>query len=321
MSLKVNFLAQINPLEVTGGGEMINRELIEAGRRLGHEIRISAAYPEHEQDLFPDADLYFLSDIHNQPAVRERLPHDLVEEIVSNKPYIHLDNAYVDVCDLPYLPCHGATDGHTCPHKTRFSSRRRRRLKRRGCFASENGELYRNALLNIFLSPLHRKTISRIMGEDTIGAYFELRPTVDTALFKNQRRERDIENLFVGPLNEAKGLSNMRRHFPEGNIVVIGPENMRDDDRFWYRVGQIEYRDMPTFMNRAKNFIFLPRWPEPMGRVVIEAALCGCNLVTNAKVGATSFDFDISDPKNLRGAADEFWERVEETIGMRSVAG
>jgi hypothetical protein len=64
-------------------------------------------------------------------------------------------------------------------------------------------------------------------------------------------------------------------------------------------------------MNRAKNFVFLPRWPEPQGRVVIEAALCGCNLITNDHVGATSFPFDISDSSNFQNATEEFWEAIE----------
>jgi glycosyltransferase involved in cell wall biosynthesis len=65
-------------------------------------------------------------------------------------------------------------------------------------------------------------------------------------------------------------------------------------------------------MNRAKHFVFLPRWPEPQGRVVIEAALCGCELVTNQNVGATSFPFDIRNPANFAQASNEFWDAIEQ---------
>ena len=67
----------------------------------------------------------------------------------------------------------------------------------------------------------------------------------------------------------------------------------------------------PGWMNWAKRFVFLPRWPEPQGRVVIEAALCGCELALNGQVGAASFDFDLKDPKNLTGAEEEFWLALE----------
>ena len=74
--------------------------------------------------------------------------------------------------------------------------------------------------------------------------------------------------------------------------------------------GFIPYEEMPEYFNRAINFIYLPRWPEPQGRVVIEAALCGCNLIVNENVGATSFDFNIAEKQNLVGAIDEFWEYI-----------
>jgi glycosyltransferase involved in cell wall biosynthesis len=75
--------------------------------------------------------------------------------------------------------------------------------------------------------------------------------------------------------------------------------------------GYVPYDRIPEYMNRAKNFVFLPRWPEPQGRVVVEAALCGCNLITNENVGATSFPFDIGRSENFQNATGEFWDAVE----------
>ncbi|MEI8631928.1 hypothetical protein P4S72_07170 [Vibrio sp. PP-XX7] len=49
----------------------------------------------------------------------------------------------------------------------------------------------------------------------------------------------------------------------------------------------------------------------------MEAALCGCNMITNENVGATSFDFDISNEDNLQGAVEEFWEYIMK-INLRS---
>ncbi|MHB0914092.1 MAG: glycosyltransferase family protein [Thermoleophilia bacterium] len=314
MNLKVNFLSQINPLRVSGGGEMINRELIEAGREMGHEIRLCAAYPEAENDHFDEADIYILSDVQNQPTAKQRLDKNMLREIIRDRPFLHLDNAYVDCCDLPYLPCNGNTDGRTCSFKNSLGAQRRRMLKRRGCFAAETREMYTNSLLNVFLSPLHRMTTQKIIGPEAVGAYYELRPTIDTALFVNEERQRDIGNLFVGPLNEAKGLESMKQMFPNGDIVIVGPAPSGDNEGFGQQMGKVGYEEIARYMNRARNFVFLPRWPEPMGRVVVEAALCGCNLVTNDNVGATSFAFDIGDPGNLMGAADEFWARVEAVV-------
>jgi hypothetical protein len=68
---------------------------------------------------------------------------------------------------------------------------------------------------------------------------------------------------------------------------------------------------MPALFNRAESFVFLPRWPEPQGRVVIEAALCGCGLETNDSVGALSFSQPPDEPALCEGAADEWWDHVE----------
>ena len=65
-------------------------------------------------------------------------------------------------------------------------------------------------------------------------------------------------------------------------------------------------------MNRARNFVFMPRWPEPQGRVVVEAALCGCNLILNENVGADSFGFELDQPENLLDAEEEFWNELEQ---------
>ena len=78
---------------------------------------------------------------------------------------------------------------------------------------------------------------------------------------------------------------------------------------------RLPYEEMPNTFNRAKVFVHLPEWKEPMGRTVIEAALCGCHLVLNENVGATSFAFeDIRDPDNYEGSVDEFWTTVESVM-------
>lgn len=107
----------------------------------------------------------------------------------------------------------------------------------------------------------------------------------------------------------------MRRSFPDGNITLIGKRMPGVDPSFGNQIGFVPYEEVPIYMNRAKNFVFLPRWPEPQGRVVVEAAMCGCNLVVNGNVGALSFDFDLRDPRNYEGAAADFWGTLEQVAG------
>ncbi|MHB8142669.1 MAG: glycosyltransferase family protein [Thermoleophilia bacterium] len=306
--LRINFISQIDPFRNSGGGEMMNRSLIEAGRRHGHQIKVTAAYPEPVTDLFDHPDLVILADVHNQPSARSRLDPALVEGVIEESPYIHLDNAYVDVCDLPYLPCGGDSDGRACPYKRSLRTQAHRLLRRRGCLAARTRRMYENARLNVFVSGLHRRTVAGILGPDAVGAFLETPPTVDSTEFVDHRNERDINNLYVGALSDAKGLGTLRERFGD-DITLIGPSPSGSPPGFGNWLGQLPYAEIPAYMNRARNFAFLPRWPEPCGRVVIEAALCGCHLVTNENVGALGFVDGFLSGRTTDAAA-VFWREA-----------
>ncbi len=315
--LCINYLAYLNPLQANGGGEMVLRGLIRTGRERGHSIYISAVKPEFQMNLQANADLYILADIHNKPRSRlpfrvPTFPKNVLKHVITNERYIHIDNAYVDVCDLPYLPCNGVVEGEECPYKTHFLRRLAGKTK---CFRLSTITMYRNALLNVFVSPLHRKVVQKLVGEDVIGDFYELKPVVSAGIFFNRHMERDIENLYVGVICEAKGYYELKRKFPQGNIVLIGRRHRAIKEKdFGIQLGHMPPDQVALYMNRARNFVFLPRWPEPQGRVVVEAALCGCNLITNDNVGAMSWPFQLADPSSYAYAAHEFWEVVERKV-------
>jgi glycosyltransferase involved in cell wall biosynthesis len=226
-----------------------------------------------------------------------------------------MSNAYVDVCNLGHLPCSGQAEAR-CAYKSPLHLVHNLALRDFGwqCFALEPlvRKLFANSALNVYLSPLHQRTIEGILGGDRGRASFVLKPTIDSTVFYNQRRERDIDYLFVGVIGEAKGLAAMRERFRGADIHFVGKVAPGEKLDFGTYHGSVPYSEIPNFMNRAKHFVFLPRWPEPQGRVVVEAALCGCELITNQNVGATSFPFDIRNPANFAHAGEEFWTAIEQ---------
>jgi glycosyltransferase involved in cell wall biosynthesis len=312
-------LSYFHPFRYSGGGEMVSRGLIEAGRKRGHKIRIRSVRPNIDEGA-DEADLYWLVDVFNYPQTLKsrgawlRFPSTLLEDIAANRPFIHMSNAYADVCNLGYLPCSGNAEAR-CPHKSplRFVHNLALRDFGHDCFALDPlvRKLFSSSRLNIYVSPLHQQTIERILGGDNLPESFVLKPVIDSTAFYNQKRERDIDYLFVGVIGEAKGLVAMRERFRDGDIHFVGKIAPGAKLDFGTYHGSVPYHEIPDFMNRAKHFVFLPRWPEPQGRVVIEAALCGCELVTNQNVGATSFPFDIGNPANFAQANDEFWTAIE----------
>ena len=311
----------MNPLVHGGGGEMISRALISEGRSRGHDIRVSSVRPTHDVQ-HEDPDMNIFIDIHNFGHTWRSLgawrgfDEKVLRRAAARAPFVHLTNAYVDVCNLPYLPCSGVRTSMGCPIKPQLGWAQKRILLRdasTACGASNESMrwLYAEAALNVYLSPLHQRVTESLLALKTPPPAYILSPMIDVTRFFNQGLKRDIDYLFVGVISEAKGLNAMRERFRDANIVLIGrcaPEVRVD---FGTHIAHIPYDEVPRYMNRAKNFVFLPRWPEPQGRVVAEAALCGCNIVGNENVGALSFGIDLSEPANYTDVDANFWRRIE----------
>lgn len=316
--MKINFISFLDPTKYSGGGEMVTQSLINIGIKRGHDIRISSVRP-NKINIHADPDLVFLTDIFNSAHTIASLgawrgfSESFLLSVIKKAPFIHLTNAYADICNLPYLPCSG-NSCVVCPEKKNISLIDRIVIKdiSNSCFASRHivKELYEKSALNIYVSPLHKQITEKILNIDNKES-FVLRPLIDTSLFYNRNLTRDIDYLFVGIISEAKGFHDMRERFKDENIHLVGKvaPNIKLD--FGTHHGHVSYTQIPNFMNRAKNFVFLPRWPEPQGRVVVEAALCGCNIISNTNVGALSFDMNLTDPRNFMGVEEELWLKIE----------
>lgn len=315
-------MSHLDPRAYEGGGEMILKDLLTVGERLGHRFKFSYMLPHRHIDLFESPDCFLIADAHNiyrsfrpQPTLLSIILRDVIR---GNTPYIHFDNAYVDVCNMGYLPCNGLESHRSCPYKRNIWGV----FRGFSCFAQRTAPLYQNAALNVFLSPLHRQVAQRLLGEAVVGAYYENIPFIDTRKFRDLGLARDIDYLYVGVLTEAKGLGEMERRFKDENIVLAGALPQGSPPSFGTWLGKVPYDELPNLYNRARNFVFLPRWPEPMGRVVIEAALCGCQIIGNDRVGALSFPFDLADPNNYADARERFWRRVAQaSVGQQTVTG
>ena len=321
--MRINYVAYLNPYAYSGGGEVVLRALLDHAVKRGHEVEITSVLPRPSFNTFDRYDIFFLADVFNCPWHWKRRFHrkllsilpgsglnkyfNLIDCVMANERYIHFDNAYVDVCDKGYLPCNGLVNGLCI-----FAENSR---KQTICFAKKKTtKLYRNSELNVFVSPLHKSIIEKVITAESLGASYVCKPIIDTRLFYNRKMARDIENLYVGVICEAKGIDNLRKIYKDKDIYLIGQIHHDVNLDFGTYLGKVDYEQVAEYMSRAEKFVYLPRWPEPQGRVVVEAALCGCKLVTNDNVGATSFDFNIADPANLENPLDEFWNEVERKV-------
>jgi hypothetical protein len=263
-------------------------------------------------------DLSLLVDVFNHPHTLRSLGAwrdfgaQFLDQQMAAAPFVHLATAYADVCNLAYLPCSGRATP-LCPLKPlEFMQQVTLRDFRTHCFARKDivRRVHQMAALNVFLSPLHKQTVEGVLSI-ALEPTFLLKPMIDVNAFRNEGRPRDIDFLFVGVISEAKGIIEMRERFKHADLHLIGQLAPGTTLDFGRHVGQVPYQEIPRWMNRAKNFVFVPRWPEPQGRVVAEAALCGCNIIANRNVGALSFGFDLADRTQYGGTEKEFWQTLE----------
>ena len=205
--MRLNYFSFMDPSIHNGGGEMVSRALIDEGKRRGHDIRVSTVRPfldgQHE-----DPDMNIFVDIHNFGHTWRSLgawrgfDEQVLRRAAARAPFVHLTNAYADVCNLPYLPCSGEKIGMCCSIKAQVGWARRQILLRDGstdCSATNETMrwLYSEAALNVYVSPLHQRVTESLLALKSPPPAYILPPMIDVARFFNKGLVRDIDYLFV----------------------------------------------------------------------------------------------------------------------------
>jgi len=314
--MKINFISHLNPFYFHGGGEQYTRAIIEAGRSLGHEIIIASIRPG-KAILHQYPDYNILWDIWNCPG-GQKFNDEFIASIINNDtPYILGQCGYCDSCNLACIPCNGhITDGVNCVENQEFYSDTRDLpgpWNNWQCSVKQNEQLFRNAYKLAFLSPVHLETHVLMYGPQIRYKSFIVRPIVDTKLFTNTSQKRTIKYAADRANGEPKGFYNIKRLTLDSEVTIFGSNisSLAGKHNFGNNIGRLQYDQVPHFLNQVETLIHLPRWPEANGLIVNQAALCGCEVMTNRNVGAVSHGFDIADPKSYEGAAVEFWENVK----------
>lgn len=323
--MRINVLSYLSAAGDPGGGGRYRRALLRAGRDRGHEITELHVLPRAHLSWRKRPDLWILIDIWNSPHHWNRIDRRILRwvplssqhryrgalrEALSARNSVHIDHAYVDVCDLDYLPCSGNTDGISCFHRPTPKG-----TTSGACFARVGRKLYEETSLSFFLSPLHRATVEGIVGDLASKARF-LRPPVSPMVPSRAGHDSDgsdvrsIDKLFLGSFVEAKGSREIAETWPNGEVLVVGPETA-DALAYPNYAGQVAHGEVWSLLSKTKTLVLRPRWPEPFGLVVLEAAMAGCELDGNDRVGALSFGPGALTSELTDGAAEDFWGAVE----------
>jgi len=229
---------------------------------------------------------------------------------------------YRNLSDLDFLI---VSNTHT------FSSREIRNILRRrfvlylhDCVIDPHTPmLLQHASLVVFLSPLHRKFFEERFRICT--RVLECPPPVD--MHQYNASEKEDFAVYAGLIAKHKGIYNVleyaRKH-PSMKIILVG-KNQIPDLKLPKNVeyfGALSREEVLKLLSRAKYFIHLPEWIEAFGRAVAEAYLCGCELITNDRVGFLSYPWNFENRevvrRELAKSRDLFWDTVISVMAYKS---
>jgi len=318
--LNIIYLSEINPYKWNGGGQTIERGIIDKALSRGHKI-INLTPSDDEQMIVRsifESDLVFCCDMDNRPTVMKWFSPNIFNIIMQKRNYVTFSNGYCDVCRKDYTPCNltGKLNCINCPAKDE--------LRR---------QFFYNSKFSIFLSSLQAEASLNLLNIHK--PYLVCTPDADLSMFKNNNLERDIDLLYLGVICEAKGYYNIIEYIENNNltgknIVWVG-DNLIGNIKYGKHIAKIEHNEVPYIMNRARYFIQLPRWKEAFSLSAIEASLCGCELIYNENVGALhpSEEFyvnkenphsklismeDLKNPDRYSGNYDNLWSTLEKHL-------
>ena len=120
---------------------------------------------------------------------------------------------------------------------------------------------------------------------------------IDTTIFKNNNQVRDIDVLFVGRLFSHKGIIELIEAAEQCNfnLAVIGAGPLEEELKSHPKVQHyknISTNDLVKYYNRTKVFACPSTSKEGVLTTMLEAAACGCAIVTTNCSGMVDFATD-----------------------------
>ena len=143
-----------------------------------------------------------------------------------------------------------------------------------------NYKFYKNAIAVLCQSKLHKQIVVKNLQIDNVinlGGNLWSNETFDTI----EKLSKNNKNLCYSIMNSATSHKNTK-----GAIKYCTDKNLN------YKLCQSNsYYDFLKQLSENSHFVFFPLTPETLSRVVVEARMLGCSVITTQIVGATSEDW------------------------------
>lgn len=182
-------------------------------------------------------------------------------------------------------------------------------------------DLYKKVKHTIFLSPLHKQAVEELVGYRMENCSLVPSP-IDVNKYKVKGEKEPNTVLWAGNFCESKGSVGFMEYAKEnpwmkfyvagwGEDIKKVPENMK-------YLGELSTDELIKEYQRCEYFYHKPfDYKEPFGRTVVEAYLCGCNLLLNNKIGAISWDWDYSNYDLIKEkvqSQSNFWKVLKDEV-------
>jgi len=276
---------QDNGIDWRGGAEFSARQVVAIGEKCGFHVELVTP-TEFAANALANADLIVLNNLWHFSGEQMRVLLAVLYE--RRVPYVKYEHDHRELT------------------RPEFSRR-----------------LFEHAALSVFLSPVHRDNHREALG--AAGVCIPLAIDVDafcpvpgvarvsgTALVCNVRTIKTWDRLK----------SYIAEH-PEIRFTVLASTDVIRG-RNVKTVPPVLPEKMPALYSAHEFLVHLPDAWCAGERVVLEAALCGCRIVANERVGHASWEWDLTDTAALRerliDAPYEFWRLIDGILVKRAAA-
>lgn len=293
--MKIHYLTGYPPINDPNGGGLANSSLISKGTELGHTIEVYSSEETASKGGTPD--LYWLSSMNGCFSLPflETLTRDWTI------PFIIQDDGYQNLCPQPtreYKLCfqkeHHYTNKITLDSQDMYNETPTYTNCRDICRYDLMCVLADKCKASVSVSTMHGHIWSSIFPT-ILGKQVIVEPLIDVTMFHltQETTPRRNDLLYAGTITRGKGYFNCVDYAKLVDLPLFAVGDIHHtvqgfiDPDTWY--ARLPYDQMPAMFATFKYFIHLPIWPEPQGRTVTEALLCGCTAICNNNVGALSY--------------------------------
>lgn len=259
--MKIIFIADFFANQIVGGGELNNEEFIDLCLQEGHDIEKINSHLVTIEYLKNNRDVHF---------------------IVGN--FINLNQACKDFLT-------NCTRYVIYEHDHKYIKNRNPAVFKNFIAPKTmivNTAFYKNAKAVLCQSKFHVEIIRKNLDFDNVvnlGGNFWSLSVLENMKTLSLRKKNDKCSIMD---------SNIPHKNTSGSIEYCKKRNIEYD-----LIGSCEYFDFLEKMSQNDKFIFLPKSPETLSRVVVEARMMGMKVITNSLVGATSEEWFQSKGEKL----------------------